>query len=91
MNEHLTKRLPHLPPLPDERRPDGDPWRSLASAIAERALADLQATHRLLREDATAFVYGRGFDLLLELAGVSVGAAECRASLRRRGVLPPAD
>lgn len=68
-----------------------DGWRELASAIAERAVDDLQAAHRLLREDAAAFVYGTGFALVLELAGVAVSADECRGALRRAGRLPPPD
>jgi hypothetical protein len=72
-----------------ERRPNaGDPHRDLAAAVVEQGIHDLTCRHRILRTDAAAFVTGPGFPLLLELAGVQIGADACRRALQRRGVLP---
>ncbi len=70
-----------------ERRNAADPHRDLVAAVVEQAIQDLTCRHRILRTDAAQFVTGPGFPLLLELSGVAIGAAQCRASLRRRGIL----
>ena len=75
-------------PNPPERRPVTDPWRDLVACVVEQAIQDLTCRHRVLRTDAAQFVTGPGFPLLLELAGVEIGADQCRRALRRRGVLP---
>jgi hypothetical protein len=75
-------------PVEEEIRHTGEPFQALASAIVERGLDDLVCPHRVLRESAARFVEGEGFPLLLELAGVQIGADACRAALQRRGVLP---
>jgi hypothetical protein len=73
-------------PIP-EIRAIGEPHRELVAAVVEMGIHDLTCRHRILRTDAARFVTGPGFPLLLELAGVQIGAAQCRASLRRRGIL----
>jgi hypothetical protein len=77
------------PVIPEIRETAGDPWRALAAAVAERGIDDLTCRHRELRTSAARFVEGEGFPLLLELAGVQIGADACRAALRASGRLPP--
>ncbi len=71
-----------MPPCPAEI-----PWRDLAAAVTENAIADLADTRRCIRRDAAQFIGSRAFGLWLAMAGVQITPAECREALRRRGLL----
>jgi hypothetical protein len=80
-----------LPDAPELRPIFGNGWQALAAAVCELAVHDLQASRRLLRESARAFLEDPEFAVWLELAGVAVSVGELRDVLRRRGLLPAKD
>jgi threonine dehydrogenase-like Zn-dependent dehydrogenase len=63
-------------------------YKSLAAAVVGLAVFDLESTDPVIRRDAVQWINGDGFDQWLTMAGVQIGVDECRAALRRRGLLP---
>ena len=63
-----------------------NPWQSLAAAVVESAIADLQDGRH--RADAVAWLEAGELDQYLVDAGLDISASACRLALRRRGLLP---
>jgi hypothetical protein len=69
-------------------KPRDRAYRNLAAATVALAVFDLQSQDDVIRRAAVAWVESPLFDEWLALSGVQIGVDECRAALRRRGLLP---
>jgi hypothetical protein len=63
-------------------------YKSLAAAVVEQGIHDLQSQDDAIRRDAVQWIESPLFAEWLALSGVQIGVDECRAALRRRGLLP---